>query len=122
MRNERRDLKNNESRPTGSKRIPMMVSGGILVIASVVVQVWFPERAALQGACLRVGIVVLALGYALPRPGEKFHWSGAIGIAALIGLMIPAAKKLLPVLIPLGVVFLVLLTLFRRKPKDPPLR
>lgn len=112
----------NQTRPLASKRIPLMVIGVVLLLTGGIVHMWFPGREALEGSCLRVGIVLGALGYAMPRPGEKFHWSGAIGLAAVIGLMVPAAKKLLPVLIPLAVVLLILLTVFRPKPKEPPIR
>jgi len=99
-----------------------MILGGIALVAGLAVQFWAPERDALQAALIRGGIIAAAIGFALPRPGEKFHWGGVLPLVLTIGLFAPIAKRILPVAIPIAILFLILMTIFRPKPKQPPLR
>ena len=108
--------------PLHTKRVPLMVLGGICLLGAGVAAVWVPERDAVQGALLRLGILVTALGYALPREGERFHLGGAIAFLVAGGLAMPAAKRLIPVGAAVLVPLLILMTLFRPRQKPPPLR
>lgn len=99
-----------------------MVLGGLFLLGAGVVALWYPERDGLQASLTRLGIVVGTLGYALPRPGEKFHWGGTIFFVIALCLAIPAAKRLIPVALMVLVPLMILLTFFRPRQKPPPLR
>lgn len=108
--------------PLSTKRLPLMILGVGCLLGSGVVFIFWPDREAVQGALMRLGIVVFALGYALPRPGEKFRWGGAIAFVIALGLIVPASKRLIPLAATVIVPLLILTVIFRPKHKHPPLR
>ena len=98
------------------------IIGATCLVASAVCFLWFPEQSAAQSATLRIGIVMLALFFALPKSGEHVRWERLAPIIVVSVLIIGLAKKMTLVILPMLVVIGILLTLFRPKSKPRPPR
>jgi hypothetical protein len=96
---------------------------GVLAVLCVAIAggVWVvdPERTAVIGAFGRVGLVLVALWFALPAARGPMGWRIAaplvVGFAIVIGLA--KNSRVLVILIPLLLAIGLLATLFRPKPR-----
>jgi len=100
----------------------LFVSAGICLVAAAVIEIWFPEREALQGACLRAGIVVTALAFALPPPGQKFRWQGLVPFLAIFIIAVAITRVKIHLLLPALILLAIIAALVRSGSKPRPLR
>lgn len=107
--------------PPVSRWTIALFSAGCLAGAAFI-SLQFPERDALEGALIRVGVVLGALAWALPRPGESVRWQGLAPLLIVIVLLMAATRKMILAFIPALVVIAVILKITRPKPSAPLLR
>jgi regulator of protease activity HflC (stomatin/prohibitin superfamily) len=94
---------------------------GLLAVICVAIAggVWIvdPERTAVIGAFGRVGLVLVALWFALPTASGPMGWRIAAPLVVMFAIVIGLAKnsRVLVILIPLLLAIGLLATLFRPK-------
>lgn len=98
------------------------VIGVTCLLVSAICFFWFPEQSATQSATLRIGVVMVALFFALPKSGDHVRWERLAPIIVASVVIIGLAKKMTLVILPMLVIIGILLTLFRPKPKPRPPR
>ena len=98
------------------------VIGFVCLVTSAVCLVYYPEQSSLQGSTMRVGIVMLALFFVLPKRGENARWNRILPVfVGLVGL-IAFSKRMILVILPLLLVIGVMLTILRPRDKVRPPR
>jgi len=97
----------------GILAIVCLATAGILAIVD-------PEKQAAIAAFLRVGAVMAALWFALPKPGEEVRWARFAPILLVAVVAIVLTRKMILVLLPAVIVAGIVLTLLRPKSKRRP--
>lgn len=93
------------------------VCAGLCLLVALVMQFTFPDQDAIQGSFVRIGLVLAALAWALPRPGERFGWQGLAPLVIAFVVLMAATKKMVLFLVPALIVIGVVLKLTR--PRQP---
>ena len=95
---------------------------GVLAIAclvtAVVVYVCYPEQESILSAAIRIGVVLGALWFALPPPGQRVRWGRMAPVLAVAVVLIVVTRTKILVVIPGLVVAGILLALLRPRDKN----
>lgn len=98
------------------------IIGLVCLISAGVCWVFFPDQSSALSACVRVGVVMTALYFALPKPGEQVRWGRLIPVIAGSIVVIALAKKMILVILPMLIILGILLALLRPRAKQRPPR
>ena len=112
-----------EQNHTESVNKPLVgVMGAVCLVAAAVCYVWYPEQTSARSAFVRIGIVMTALYFALPQPGESVMWGRLAPIIAGSVVLIVLSKKIILVALPMLLVIGIVLAIFRPRSKFRPPR
>ena len=92
----------------------------VCLLTAGVVAVVDPERSAIIGAFMRVGLVMGALWLALPAAGGRVGWrvAGPIVVAVAVVAGVVKNARVLVVLVPILLVIGALMVVFRPRPPE----
>jgi hypothetical protein len=110
------------SNPPPVNKLLVGIIGVVCLIASAVFYFYFPDQTSARSACLRIGVVMVALFFALPKPGEHVRWERLVPIFLGSVVLIVLSKRMILVALPLIIVVGILLAFLRPRSKPRPPR
>ena len=107
-------------RPAGINKPLVAVLAVICLATGGTMAIFTPDQPAVVGAFLRVGAVMAALYFALPRPGEQVRLAKFAPMIVVVVVLIALTRRMFLAILPLIIVLAVLGILLRPKPKKRP--
>ncbi|MDB5390206.1 MAG: hypothetical protein JWM11_5852 [Planctomycetaceae bacterium] len=98
------------------------VIGAVCLLISGICFAFYHEHETLQGSTMRVGIVMTALFFVLPKESENARWERLLPIIVGTVLLIAFSKKMIIAILPMLLVIGVLMTVLRPRDKFRPPR
>lgn len=110
------------SKPEPINKPLVGIIGLVCLVTSAICFAFFPEQTSAQSATLRIGVVMTALYFALPKAGDHVRWERLTPIIILCAVVIGFAKKMFLVILPMLAIIGILLVIFRPREKTRPPR
>lgn len=108
-----------EASTLSEKRLLVGILSVVCLVLSAILWIFGtdPQNSPLVGSLVRVGVVLGALWFALPRKGESVVWSKALFPGVAIVVAMAFLRRAAWWILPLAVVVGIALVLLRPKPK-----
>ncbi|MFO1020587.1 MAG: hypothetical protein U0903_07815 [Planctomycetales bacterium] len=90
------------SKPVNPQRQKWLIGGcaALCLIVALVMQFTAPDQDAIQGSFVRIGLVLAALAWAFPKPGEQFGWQKLAPLIIAFAVLMVLTKKMILFLVP----------------------